>query len=240
MLDDLYTANAEWYAALVASWQDELDAGVSALLGPITGDVVDIASGVGTGLPVLRTLGAERLFAVEPSASMRVGLMTTIAADPDLLRRTTVVPAPLPEALEALPTRWGAAVMLNALGHLDDATRVGLWRAAAERLSPGGRLVISLQPPESVTAIPWTDFGAVRIGQQHLTTRGKAETLNDTHVQWTMEWTLHAADGRVVDLRTAEHSWRVLGREYLREEAGEHGLIAIDDGPDSFLAFERP
>lgn len=106
MAEDLYAANSEWYAALVASWQDESNRAVSSLLGRIDGGaVVDIASGVGTCLPLLHRLGAERLFAVEPSASMRVGLMTTIAGDEDLMRRTTVIAAPLPDAVDELPGR---------------------------------------------------------------------------------------------------------------------------------------
>lgn len=241
MAEDFYAANSEWYAALVASWQSDSSSAVSSLLGAIDGgDVVDIASGVGTCLPLLRRLGAERLFAVEPSASMRAGLMTTIACDPDLMRRTTVIAAPVPEAVKELPARWSAVVMLNALGHLDDETRVSLWATVRERLRPGGRFILSLQPPESVMTIPWTDFGTVQIGERRLTTRGQAEPLDDAHVLWTMEWSLTDAADKLLEKRTAHHPWRVLSRTQLSEEAAGWGLATVDDaGSDSFFALER-
>ncbi|MBK7821969.1 MAG: hypothetical protein IPJ61_13085 [Tessaracoccus sp.] len=121
MTEDFYTDNAEWYAALVAGTRGELDAAVRDLLGPLPGGaVVDIASGVGSCLPALQDLGAERLFAVEPSRAMRAGLMTTIAHDPELMSRTTIVPMAFPQALEHLPSQWSAGIMFNAIGHLED------------------------------------------------------------------------------------------------------------------------
>ena len=241
MSDDGYAANSEWYAALVASWQDHNDSVVGSLLGRIEGGaIVDIASGVGTGLPLLRRLGAERLFAVEPSASMRAGLMTTVAADPDLMARTTVIASPLPQALNELPDHWSAVVMLNAIGHLDDVTRTALWAATSDRLRAGGRFVISLQPPDAVTTIPWTDFGPVQIGERRVATRGQAEPVDDAHVVWTMEWTLTDAVGEVLDQRRASHPWRVLSRAQIGDEAAEYGLSPAEEGGTaSFFALEK-
>lgn len=238
-MDDFYAANSEWYPALVAAWQSDADAAVDSLLGPVDGDVVDIASGIGSCLPLLRRKGATRLFAVEPSSSMRVGLMTTVAADSDLLRHTTIVASPFPEALSHLPDRWSGAVMLNAIGHLGEEERAMLWTSAGERLTPGGRLVITLQPPASVTAIPWTDFATVEIGEHRLITRGRAEPLDDTHVEWNMEWTLTDDAGAIVDRRTASHRWRVLNRSQIFAEAGEHGLKPVTDENDFFFAVEQ-
>lgn len=97
MVEDFYSSNAEWYPALVAAWQGHTASAIRNLVGPLVGgDAVDIASGVGSYLPVLHDLGAGRIFAVEPSGSMRAGLMTTIAADPGLMRRSTIVPAAFP------------------------------------------------------------------------------------------------------------------------------------------------
>ncbi|EWS82149.1 methyltransferase [Brachybacterium phenoliresistens] len=240
MSDDLYTANAEWYAALVAPWQESTASALRSALGPLQGDVVDIASGVGTALPVLRELGAARLFAVEPSASMRAGLMTTIAGDPTLMRDTTVVPSGVPEALDRLPPRWDAAVMLNAIGHLDDDARMHLWAALGGRLRPGGRFALSLQPPGTVTAIPWTDFGEVAIGENRIRTRGRADPLDGTRVTWTMEWSLLDAHGDLLERRRASYPWRALSREVLVREAAARGLRAVGPAPDSpLLALER-
>lgn len=130
--------------------------------------------------------------------------------------------------------------MLNAIGHLDDETRASLWAAIRERLRPGGRFVVSLQPPESVTTIPWTDFGTVHIGERRLTTRGQAEPLDEAHVTWKMEWSLTDSAGHLLDKRTARHRWRVLGHDQLTEEGARWGLTASDRvESSSFYAFER-
>lgn len=241
MDEDFYRNNAEWYAALVAAWQEPTEAAIRALIGPLAGgDVVDIASGVGSSLPVLGSLGAGRLFAVEPSQAMRAGLMATIAGDAELLRRTTIVPAAFPDAAAVLPPRWSAAVMLNAIGHLDDAARAILWETLHERLVPGGRFLVSLQPPERAVAVPWTDFGEVAVGEHRITTRGQADPVDDTHVVWTMEWTLRNAAGAALTTRTATHLWRALSRDDLAGEAAGHGLSPVADGDGAaVLAFER-
>lgn len=115
-----------------------------------------------------------------------------------------------------------------------------LWTSAGERLTPGGRLVITLQPPASVTAIPWTDFGTVEIGEHRLITRGRTEPLGDTHVEWTMEWTLTDDAGATLERRTAKHKWRVLNRPQIFAEALEHGLNPVSDENEFFLAVEQP
>lgn len=239
---DSYSVNAEWYAALVMPWQDGMESAVRTLLGPTAGGaVVDIASGVGTGLPLLHELGAERLYAVEPSEAMRIGLMTTVARDPKLMSVTTVVPRAFPLASELLPEEWSAGVMLNALGHLNDTDREELWAAVAQRLTPGGRFVLSLQPPETVTDVPWADFGSVQIGDHVLQTRGKAEPLSSTHVKWTMEWTLVGQDDAIIDSRTATYPWRVLSHDQVVDEASRHGLVEVHgEAIPTFVALEKP
>lgn len=242
MTEDTYTQNAEWYAALVADQGASGRDAVRTLLGRLRGgDVVDLASGIGSGLDVLRELGADRLFAVEPSRAMRAGLMTTICADPDLRDRTTVIPSGVPEALAALPRWWSGATMLNAIGHLEDEARHELWRALHERLLPGAALVLSLQPPSTVEEVPWTDFGTVRIGERELRTRGRADPLDEHHVSWTMEWTLITREGEHLETRTAEHRWRVLTPAQLATETGEHGLdLLADHAETGFCAVVQP
>ncbi|GAB08646.1 hypothetical protein GOARA_013_00900 [Gordonia araii NBRC 100433] len=240
-MDDFYEANAEWYGALTAAWQEPTNAAVRSLVGWIDGGTaVDIGSGVGYCLPVLRELGAERLYAVEPSRAMRTGLVATVARDPDLLARTTVVGAAVPEALDRLPGEWNAVVMLNAIGHLTDDGRTRLWTALDERLAPRGRFVVALQPPESATTIPWTDFGTVAIGDDRIRTRGRAEPLDRHRVEWTMEWTLQDRDGREREQRTAVHVWRALSVTDLADEAEAHGMARLETAGDGmFVGFGR-
>lgn len=238
---DLYEGNAEWYAALVAPGREATDLAVRRLLGDLRGgDVVELGAGVGTCLPTLRSLGADRIYAVEPSPWMRVGLMTTIGADPDLLARTTVLPGDLATHLDRLPVSWAGIVMLNAIGHLDDDARTHLWCTVADRLAPSGRFVLTLQPPARPTAIPWTDFGVVAVGEHELRTRGRADLAGDHHVDWTMEWSLHDADGDLLDRRSAISHWRTLSAAEAEEEAAAVGLRLVDEISEmSALAFGR-
>lgn len=139
-----------------------------------------------------------------------------------------------------LPEQWSAVLMLNAIGHLEDGDRATLWKTLAGRLASGGRFVVSLQPPEKVEQVPWTDFGEVMVGENTIRTRGKADPLGDTRVLWTMEWTLLDASGDTITTSTATHPWRVLTRGDLTDEAARHDLVPVD-GPDDapVFAFER-
>ncbi|MFT3715325.1 MAG: class I SAM-dependent methyltransferase [Gordonia sp. (in: high G+C Gram-positive bacteria)] len=240
-MTDFYQSNAEYYGALTADWQAPTAAFVRKLIGKIDGGVaVDFGSGTGAILPVLKDLGASELYAVEPSEAMRAGLVATLATDHDLLAHTTVVRFGVPEALDRLPDVWSAAVMLNVIGHLDDDARAQLWSALGERLVPDGCFVVALQPPAAAVTIPWTDFGTVNIGRDQVRTRGRAEPIDDTSVNWTMEWTVLDADGNTVEQRTAEHTWRTLSVEDLTAEAAPHGLtVAGTAGDGMMVGFRR-
>lgn len=238
---DFYAHNAEWYGALIASGRAERASVVRHLLGEVRGgDFVEVGAGIGACLATWRDLGAARIHAVEPSPSMRIGLMTTVAADPDLLARTTILAGDLASALVRLPARWAGAAMLDAVGHLDDDARAHLWRTLAERLAPDGRFVLTLQPPAEPTAIPWTDFGAVGVGEHEIRTRGRADPAGERRVDWTMEWSLHAADGELLDRRSAVSRWRTTGADDVVAEASAVGLRLLDQTADgTALALGR-
>lgn len=233
MVEDFYLDNAEWYAALASPGLPTTHAAVGHLLGLVAGgDLVELGAGTGACLPVLQEAGADRLFAVEPSGAMRVGLMATVARDVALMERTTIISTGIPEALAELPPRWNGAVMLNAIGHLDDDARNTLWRALQARLEPTARFILTLQAPESPRPIPWTDFGTVGIGQRALQTRGRADPIDADHVAWTMEWSLIDADGGLLERRSAVARWRTLAPADLITEASSHDLTLVDTAPE--------
>lgn len=229
---DFYAGNAEWYGALVAPGLPAMHTAIRQLIGTLEGDVVELGAGIGACVPVLLAAGAERIYAVERSRSMRVGLMSTIAADPNLLRRTTIIAAGIPEALDELPARWGGAVMLNAIGHLEDAARLELWAALRERLTAGGPFVVSLQHPETPIRIAWTDYGTVGVGERSVRTRARAEPIDERHVGWTMEWSLLDAEGTVLDRRSGVSRWRTQSPGELVEEASSFGFELAESVPD--------
>jgi hypothetical protein len=117
------------------------------------GPVLDIGAGAGLGLSTIASvLPDHEIIAVEPSPSLRIGLFTRLADNPALAERGTVLPPTVEEAV--LPSRLGAAVGINMLGHLNPAARTALWSCLAARLSPGAPAVFTLQPPSRPERIP--------------------------------------------------------------------------------------
>lgn len=94
--------------------------------------------------------------------------------------------------------------------------------------------------PGSTRISPRTLIRDSRVGNHRIRTRGRADPVDSSHVEWTMEWTRCHADGAVLDIRTARHRWRVVSRDDLTEEAARHGFEPV--GPTTstpFLAFQR-
>lgn len=226
--DDLYSANADIHAALVLPYVEAMGPALTEILGGDDGappglPILDLGSGTGALLPCLAALGDHPLHAVEPHPAMRAGLMATVCALPGLARRATVLPGTLDDAAPLLPSRLGAVVALNMLGHLDEAEEERLWDFTGERLAPGGVVVISLQGPLEPVEVPWTDFGQSAVGGLRYGTEGRAELDGDS-MRWTMRWTVRTAAGDVIDERAARTSWRILTPEHLRARAARVGL----------------
>ncbi|NLT29733.1 MAG: class I SAM-dependent methyltransferase, partial [Propionibacterium sp.] len=129
MSADPYRHNAEWYAALARPGLPAVREALAVLLPGVipTGVVVEVGAGIGATLDSFLDAGAERIFAVEPSPEMRVGLMTRIGLDERLAPITTVLPGTLDEMSGRLPARWGALVLLNVLGHLTEVEETRMW-----------------------------------------------------------------------------------------------------------------
>lgn len=225
---DLYSANADIYAALALPYVEAMSAALIEILGrdggpPAGLPILDLGSGTGSLLPGLATLGAHPLYAVEPHPAMRAGLMATVCAAPGLAPRVTVLPGTLDDAAPLLPSRLGAITALNMLGHLDEAAQDRFWGFAGERLPPGGVLAIALQGPLEPIEVPWTDFGQSAVGGLRYGTEGRAEPDGET-MRWTMRWTVRTAAGEVLQERTARTAWRILSPEGLRDQAARVGL----------------
>ncbi|MFG1688772.1 hypothetical protein ACGFNP_52100 [Nonomuraea sp. NPDC049269] len=82
----------------------------------------------------------------------------------ELHQRVTVLPEGLLEAV--LPEHLGAVVAMNIIGHFDPGERRQIWRLLAERLMPGGRAVLNLQPPGEPVPAPEFRGAEVQVGRR--------------------------------------------------------------------------
>jgi SAM-dependent methyltransferase len=228
-----YERTAEYVAVLLGPpWRGLGPALAAALadLDPAAGPVVDVGAGTGLGTRVIaRTLPAAEIVAVEPDRALRTALLAMVTADDDLRSRVTVEPCDLLTA--SLPSRLGAVVALNVLGHFSPADRRRLWQLAAERLAPEGVVVVDLFPPQRPEHVAPTPMGDVVVGRHRYTGTARAEPAGDDAVTWEMSYRVTDDRDRVLADFSARQHWHVLDPEQLAEEVGAHGLRVADGGP---------
>ncbi|MFC7741239.1 class I SAM-dependent methyltransferase [Nocardiopsis composta] len=117
------------------------------------GPVLDI--GAGTGLvtaAIAEILPSAAIRSAEPSPAMRAVLTSRVFSDPGLRGRVTVLPEPAQDM--PLPDSISAAVVFGVAGHIPRAERTELWRRLADRLPPGGPIVVELMGVETPRSIP--------------------------------------------------------------------------------------
>jgi Methyltransferase domain len=224
-----YAASGEYVHLLsVPPWTDLRPRLAAALAGvdPGAGPVLELGAGSGLGTDVLLDTVGNDVLAVEPSASLR-GVLLARLTDRGT-DRVTVFPGGATEV--PLPDRIAAVVGMHMVGHLAPTDRKFLWAAVAERLSPGGPVVLNVQPPataESVPEFPWMD---VTVGGLHYEGTGSAEPTGTDSVRWRMRYRTRREDGTVVAEAGAEYAWWIVTAEGLAAELAGAGLVAtVDD-----------
>ncbi|MFB4275425.1 trans-aconitate 2-methyltransferase [Nonomuraea sp. MTCD27] len=175
-MTDEYERSAEFVDVLLAPHRAGLGPPLSAALRGTTGPIVDVGAGGGQGTRVIANSVAEaEIVAVEPSMTSRTTLPARVSENAELRDRVTVLPEHLLEA--ALPHRLGALVAMNVIGHFDAAGRQAIWTMLADRLAPGGRAVLNLEPPGAPVTVPESRFADVRIGPRRYEGRDRAEPV---------------------------------------------------------------
>ncbi|MER7506155.1 class I SAM-dependent methyltransferase [Nonomuraea pusilla] len=226
---DPYERSAEYVDVMLAPAWTALAPALAEALRGAPGPVVDVGAGGGHGTRVIaRAMPLTEIFAVEPSPGLRAVLLARVSEDPDLRDRVTVLPGELLRA--ALPPRLGTLVAMNVIGHLDPAERRLTWQLLAERLLPGGRAVLNLQPPAEPVAVPHTRLCELRIGRRRYEGWGHAEPAGPEQVTWRMTYRVFQ-DGEPAEEVEVEYPWWVLGHDGLRAELAEHGLRLRPTGP---------
>ncbi len=226
---DQYERSAEFVDVMIAShWAAQAPPLSQALRG-VTGPVVDVGAGGGQGTRVIAEAVPEaEIVTVEPSAALRSVLLARVNESAELRDRVTVLAEGFLEA--ALPQKLGAVVAMNVIGHFDPAGRQRIWSVLAERLVPGGRAVLNLQPPTEPMTVPESRFADVRVGRRRYEGWGHAEPAGPDRITWHMAYRTYHDDQLVDELEVA-YAWWVLNERQLKAELGRHGLAPTPTGP---------
>ena len=182
------------------------------------GPVVDI--GAGTGLvtaTIAEILPSARIHSAEPSPNMRAILTSRVFGDPDLRQRVTVLPEPAQDL--PLPDSVSAAVIFGVAGHIPRAERTVLWRRLADRLPPGGPIVVELMGVDTPRTIPYVRMCRETVGEQVYEWWISGEPAGAEIMRWRTEWRVFR-DGDLVRTVDDEYDWETFGIERLAEESG--------------------
>jgi SAM-dependent methyltransferase len=226
-----YAVNAPYYDLIIP--RDHWNAVAAALTGILKGAGTIAEIGAGTGFftqAMLESLGPDaEIFAIEPARIMRTGLVTRLAGlGADAASRVTVLPE---DALTAEPgTPLDAVVLLNLVMHFAPDERVRLWRRWAERLRPGGLLVVEVQYPQRVEEVPVSVVPGASLGRYRYETRSRAEPIGEDMIRWIN--TYRTLDGdRLVREETAEFDCHVIPDDILAKELTATDLIPAPGAP---------
>jgi len=218
-----YSPTAEFFdlaaAAHVAT--GSAPAVVTALAGLDTaaGPVVEI--GAGTGLVTValaRAFPDLEIVAHEPATGMRAVLTSRIYRDPDLRRRITVCAEPAPDL--DLPDTISGAVVCGVAGHLDQPDRVRLWRRLAERLAPGGRIVVELMAIDRPVVLDPTRLSRVEVGDQRYEWWFSGEPDGPDRMRLHTTWRVSTEDGTPVREVVDQYHWYTLTLAGIAAESG--------------------
>jgi SAM-dependent methyltransferase len=232
---DGYAINAQYYDLIFPETQrDIIQTALIALL-PHARRIAEIGSGTGQFTEVLlKNLppGGE-IFAVEPAAVMRAALATrltalgnppvTILADDAM---TTQVDGPL-----------DAVVLLHVLTHFPPTERKALWAHWAPRLKPGGLVIVDIQAPQALLAVPPTVVPGRRLGRRYYDTISEA-TVDGDNLIWTMTYRIHE-NGRILFQESVSFPSYVASNEVLHTELHDAGYEPISPLPSGVLAWRH-
>lgn len=225
MSEDPYALSAEFYDVLSErQWHARKQPIAAALRQAPTGDgpVLDVGAGTGPCVRVIAdAVAGVPIFAVEPSAAMRAGLACRIMQDPDLRTRVTVLAGRLEDV--ALPLRLSAAVICGTIGYFDAAARRALWSDLAQRLVPGGVVVVDVMMLSRPQVVPLMKVSAAAIGQNLCEVWLEGWPVDDGTMHWKLTYRVVHGDNLVRSF-CAEHEWHTFGLERVAEEAAEFGF----------------
>ncbi|WP_067814913.1 class I SAM-dependent methyltransferase [Actinomadura kijaniata] len=233
-----YAVNAPYYDLILPGDHWDRLAGALRTLLPDARSVAEIGAGTGHFTEaMLGFLPADaEIFAIEPARVMRAALVTRLARIPGAHHRVTVLAE---DALTAEPpVPLDAVVLLNLVMHFAPHQRPRLWHRWAERLRPGGVLVVETQYPQKAEPVPPTTVPGRVLGRRRYETVTRADVVGDDMVRWVNAYRTWEGD-RLVSEEAAEFDCHVVSDERLAGELAAAGLTAVPDAPAGVHAWRR-
>ncbi|GHJ35179.1 trans-aconitate 2-methyltransferase [Streptomyces sp. TS71-3] len=218
---DYYTPSAEFYDLVAVRHTASSGPPLARVLaGADTrhGPVLEIGAGTGRVTEVIAgTLPDAEIVAAEPSAVMRAQLTARVARDPGLRRRVTVTDGAAQDM--PLPERISAVVLFGVAGHLGQAERTALWRRLADRLPPGGRIIVELMGVSAPRTIPPAMSLRETIGEQTYEWWIGGEPAGGDAMRFATTWKVLRA-GRTVREVGDSYVWHTFDVDRLARESG--------------------
>ncbi|GAA1565238.1 class I SAM-dependent methyltransferase [Actinomadura kijaniata] len=233
-----YAVNAPYYDLILPRDHWDSLAGALRTLLPQARSVAEVGAGTGHFTEaMLGFLPADaEIFAIEPTRVMRAALVTRLARLPGARRRVTVLDQ---DALTAQPpVPLDAVVLLNLVMHFAPDERPRLWHRWAQRLRPGGVLVVETQYPQKAEPVPSTTVPGRVLGRRRYETVTRADVVGDDVVRWVNAYRTWEGD-RLVGEEVAEFDCHVVSDERLAGELAAAGLTAVPDAPAGVHAWRR-
>lgn len=232
-----YEGMAEFHDLFMTAAWERVAPAIAAALAGLNPDDVLIDLGAGTGLGTMSAVEhtAARVWALEPTQTMRAVLLHRVAACPEASSRVSVVAGAVPADLGALPSPVAGVIATHVLGHLTPDDRAQVWAWLADHLTPEGVAVVTYQAAHATTADqPDRVVEEARIGE-HI----YRVTYQSSGVEFSSRYEVVDAAGTVLRTTEALGSWVQVTLADLRTETAAAGLSCRDSGADGVCLIRR-
>ena len=223
---DYYIQSAEMYDILSDShWNLREPSFVDTikLINISEGNWINVGAGTGQELSIIaKTLPDVHLFAIEPSPSMRIGLMTRLMMLPEIQDRVTVIADSFQNA--TLPDSFSVATICGCIGYFDAQDRAKLWHRLANGLCDGGVVLADTMRVEQPQHVEEMKIASKTIGNLVYEIFLQGEHLNKETIRWDMRFKV-IQDHHVLREFNIQRDWYAFGIQQVIDEASKEGFI---------------
>ncbi len=185
--------------------------------------IIDIGSGTGIGLELINEVlpDSENLVAIEPSAIMRVGLMTRLLANKKLCEKVSVFPGSFHEF--SFPNKLSIILMMGVIGFFDEHTRKDIWKILAEKMDKKGLIFFDVMMIDRPQEVSERQLACKQVGSSFYEVWLKGAPMDDEMQHWTLIYLV--TDGtKSVRKFELSYGWFAFGFEQIIRETKEFGF----------------